>query len=123
MKPCPNCGKVFARVDTHMRKNAVCRVTPQCPPSTQPKGQPDRGTRLYIFRSPEAASFPSLLQLRPYSHPQSPEEWEKANEDLANTVVQAVLATSTVEENSQTLCGGICAYFTKRFGLQKHGAI
>ena len=60
------------------------------------------------------------LHLIPYNHPQSSEQWAQANEELARTVVPAVLAAPTVEQKNMILCKGIYDYTTK-FGTKKQG--
>ena len=75
-----------------------------------------------VVPSPSVETAPSTLQLRPFNHPQSPDEWAVANEDLANTIVPAVLAAPTVEEKNRILCEGIFCYFTSRFGSRKQKA-
>ena len=38
--PCPKCGKLFERLDTHLRSNAVCQTIPQPPQPSQPQASP-----------------------------------------------------------------------------------
>ena len=50
--------------------------------------------------------------------PGSPNDWLKANEELASTVVPAAISCSTVDEKNKTLCEGVYQYFSQLFGTK-----
>ena len=128
-QPCPHCGRRYLRLDTHLRTSAQCRTInhhsdhPSNSIVTTGPSVPHIGplTATSCHNSPSVSSplaqvTISSSQLRPFNHPQSPDEWQVANEDLANTIVPAVLAAPTVEEKNRVLCEGIFNYFTAKFG-------
>ena len=48
----------------------------------------------------------------------SSNDWLKANEELASTVVPAAISCSTVDEKNKILCEGVHQYFSQLFGTK-----
>ena len=119
-RPCAKCGKFFLWLDTHLRKSAICRDVPECPPQASP-AEPSVPLPAPPANHPAAPEPPpydsiSLTPLELFISPVSKEKWQVADAYLAGTVVLAVLAASTVDEKHHILCSGVYGYFSSKYG-------
>lgn len=124
--PCPNCGKLFARLDTHLRTSAICQNAqpnsaalsqPSRPPLTQeeavcpPTGVPSNLGVCDVNKPPycpKAVDFLPNIEL-----PRKPDEWKKANNYFQVHLVPNVCMRETVDDMNATLCKGIYGYFAQ----------
>ena len=86
------------------------------PPSHEPPRAPPM-IHPTASEPPPQYAVPST-PLEPFVSPVSKEEWQVADAYLADTVVPAVLAASTVDEKHHILCSGVYSYFSGKYGTR-----
>ena len=101
---CPRFGKLFKRLDTHLRTSATCKKLTREP------------CHLFLDEVPESTleKLPGNSQLPSQClHPKykdrlvlpiTQEDWQKVDQLLALKVVPAVIAASTVDSKNHLLC-------------------
>ena len=136
-KPCGKCGRLFYRLDTHLRNSAQCRelsiVDPQNPLESSQQDHtlvhatPALGstTLLAEHNTSQEVSLCSISEpvlspqsKTPFNYPRTKDEWLAADEQLASVVVPQVLAAPTIEKKNQALCSGVYDYFVAKYGTQ-----
>ncbi len=112
-KACPVCNKRFSRLDTHLRLSRSCQVY-----SSVPREEPiNEDTPQQISVPPNPNPIPvTATQLRTLKMPKSDEEWVEVDRAIADSVVPAVLAASTVDDKNTQLCQGVYQLFASKFG-------
>ena len=138
--PCPKCGKMFLRLETHLRTSALCKTVtlppdhsglPSDPLPSQPPS-PSLNPSLHpACPSPscQPSQFPQQAQPPPppppvttvprMKLPQTAEGWNEADEHMKCIVVPNVLHEMDVNNMNHVLCFGIYSYFTSRYGTQQ----
>ena len=113
---CPSCGKLFLRLDTHLRLSRSCQQHPAFlePPHQTPIHHLDHEPSCTQQSQPATAApqLPSLVL------PQSDEQWAESDGFLARSVVPAVLAAPSVDAKYATLCQGIYHHFSSEYGCR-----
>ena len=134
------CGRLFYRLDTHLRLSAQCRVISSMSihqpsqdntPLSESQGQSPilvSTTLPTELGSPQVSSLPpnsdehiSIQPKTPFNCPRSSEEWLVADEQLSIAVVPQVLAAATIDNKNQALCDGVYDYFSVSYGTQSRG--
>ena len=129
--PCPVCGKVFARFDTHLRVSASCKF-PR--PSDEPTTLTDPAD-FHSSQSVEPQSSAMLVSanhnttlplnlvtpkpLLPFNTPRDPEEWAEVDADLAHGLVPDVISGNTPDEKNSIPYQGICDYDNQIWNQKK----
>ena len=112
---CLTCGKLFQRLDTHLRLSRSCQphptlTTDQQAVSTTLDFPPESLSQPFYHAPLQATQLPSLKL------PQSPDDWHESDRELARTVVPVVLAAPTVDAKHEALCQGIYHHFSSLYG-------
>ena len=136
---CPNCGKCFKSLDTHMRVSATCRLVPSTAPTIS---EPTTSSSVVASNteSLEIQNFHtsthqletttinsgglselSLPILAPFNCPKTAEDWVEVDQHLATVLAPAVLSAPSLEEKNLTLCSGIYNYFSSKYGTHTRG--
>jgi len=132
--PCPNCGKFFLRLDTHLKNSAICKEVPQIPHTPVPSpavGQPctpsapsntsPTASPVSVRSSPQTLPTPDIPPLTTLPSPKlptSPEEWAEADLHFKTTLVPAVRAGYDVDDMNHVLCHGIYQYMASTHGIK-----
>ena len=133
-KPCGNCGKLFSRLDSHLRSSSKCRATrtDRVIPGVHDSSQQVTSQLSVSTHIPDEESLPTIIESLqpeleglsqgalqasisslslsvkdPFNCPESNEEWQLADEHLATTVTPRVLVAVSVDEKYQALCSGV----------------
>ena len=117
-KGCPRCNKYFVRLDTHLRLSRSCQV-PRTPPNAVLQHQqdsPPQPPQPHPSPQPHVSVPLVATQLPALKLPESAEEWSEVDRVLAESVVPAVLAATTVDDKNDALCQGIYQLFANQFG-------
>ena len=88
------------------------------PEETIPEDQTQSRTQTFHNPNSSDQSTGNSQHLSFLKLPRSPNDWQKANEELATTVVPAAISCSTVDEKNKILCEGVYQYFSQMFGTQ-----
>ena len=118
--PCPKCGKLFIRLEAHLRNNASCKnVTLPAEHYTSPPNLP-------APPSPEASSTepnpppvprpppPTLLPRAKL--PTTPEQWDEVDAFIQANITSAVLHEGDVNMMQHVITHGLYTYLVSRFG-------
>ncbi len=117
-KPCPRCGKLFIRLDTHLKNSATCKNNPQATVQTAepslPIQLPDQDT---TSSTAMRSALRLLLSCRPFKTPKTDDQWREDDHQLAETVIPEVKDAQNVDEKSRILCEGIYNHFASKYGM------
>ena len=132
---CSRCKKLFARLDTHLRRSAACRSISLLPSPDAAVHRDVQSTEAAIFLTPLNLNSATPAQavscettnILPVSStpptvkghlllPKTAEGWEAANEHFNTILVPAVLTASSLSEKYSTLIDGIYSYFQSACG-------
>ena len=122
-KQCPNCGKLFIRLDTHLKNSAICKnnFQPQAAQTSQAQTQTacNQEPSLHFHTSIQTDSLPlpAFTMPPPFKTPKTAEEWKDDDSQLAETVVPAVLEAEDIDEKNKILGEGIYNHFASKYGL------
>ena len=125
-KTCPKCQKVFARLDTHLKNSATCKLphAPETSATSSTIPEPSQPDSQCPIQPPVTSPLPGTRRPRPtitkapFNCPRTAEEWEEADKELSRTVVPTVQLADTVEERNQALCEGVYEYFSSKYGTR-----
>lgn len=130
-KLCPHCGKLFSRLDTHLRNSVHCKSfclsTIELTTTHEHTGnvsehvvedsiQPSLCTSPAEISKHQAQA--NSCRREHFKCPKSSDEWLEADEQLAESVVPAVLAAVSPEEKNKVLCDGIYSFFSSKYGTR-----
>ena len=94
--PCPKCGKLFSRLETHLRRSASCKNVSlpnelSDPPPTHPVPAPPSPSSP-AQPMPSARSSPPPPTLQPRTKlPSTPEQWSEVDSFILANITPAVL--------------------------------
>ena len=139
---CSQCKKWFKRLETHTRCSAQYKQVSfnfnVSPLSSIPLVDPHsaalhghniqlhhhniqlQGHNIQLHQKSNCCS-PYSDFLNPFNCPTSAEEWARAYQEMARSVVPTVLAATSVEEKNQLLCNGIYNFFSSSYGTRAKG--
>ena len=123
-EPCPKCGKLFERLDTHLHNSAICK-TIQKPPPSQPQAHqapptPEDATCPAsdipsTLPSSEFQCCPTVVDLLPaVDLPRVGSEWDEADNFFRVYLVPRVCMEETVDAMNHALCKGIYDFFARQ---------
>ena len=118
---CPNCGRKFECLSTHLRSSATCKITQTSIPtssattvhSTSPSQQPP------LPKATQTAPPHNVTTLPRMKLPQTADGWAEANEYMHRVIVPSVVQELGVNAMNHVLCYGIYSYFTSKYGIQQ----
>ena len=118
-KPCEKCGKLFIRLDNHLRNSSTCRFLPVDSSSANVDASPQQeSVQQDCVSSQTPVQSVSLPCKDPFNLPESTEAWGLADEHLASVVVPRVLAAGSVDDKHEVLCSGVYSYFNREHGTR-----
>ena len=140
-KACPKCHRLFTRLDTHLSRNAVCKLIlySDAPSSSAPTLTSERKLQQLLptmqltpingLEIPPSHSTPqdhsaqathlSSAPMGALNFPSSQQEWEEADNYLRKRLVPPVLFASSPEVKNRVLSEGIYDYFAQKFGTRQ----
>ena len=117
--PCPSCGNLFTRLDTHLRISATCKERKVRSTSPTQTGSTSGSEPVEQPASARPHELSDPKPLPPFKTPQSADLWEEVNSELAKFLAPAVLNAPTVNSKHSILCQGIYDHMVSRFGTRK----
>ena len=115
---CPKCGKLFERLDTHLRNRAICRICPQLP--AEPRDQIASQAVPEVPASssgahPTPEHGPTNVDLMPaISLPKEADEWREADSFFKVHLVPRMCMERSVNGMNDVLSKGIYDYFARK---------
>ena len=120
---CPKCGRLFRRLDTHLRVSASCRDITSGADTCRVAPAPAPAPALASTATAPAmnnTNIPSTAHTfkRPLKLPKHPEQWAEADWLLQVQVVPEVLQASSAEEKNVVFCNRVYEVLATRFGTR-----
>ena len=123
-KPCPSCGKLFIRLDTHLKNSAICKSSTLLQPMQASQSQPPDSSQTVDTRSSQdihtsvlVNHLPVFELLPPFKTPKTDEKWREDNSQLAEVIIPAVAEAQSVDDKNRILCEGIYHHFASKYGV------
>ena len=117
--PCPKCGKLFQRLERHLRSSATCKETRARSSEDPPTSVIHELDNAFIYdvATPNSSTKdPSTSQLLPnLLLPKSTDVWLEAEKFFHVEVVPKVCNAQTVDDMNSILCTEIYCYFANKY--------